>query len=614
MTNLDNLTKEEREAVAKILEEMSSNGVSEKMTELINSDYDEIPVDIATFLHENQYLGNGLTDADGRFTLFPYWEEKLKDIFPDSYTTKYNTLIFTGGIGLGKSTIAVICLLYLLYRLLCLKDPYLYYGLQPIDKLSISLMNITLENAKGVALDKMNQMILSSSWFMSHGQMSGISNLVYMPDKHIELITASSNNQVIGRCLDEDTEIVTIDGIFKIKDLLNKDIRVKTLDNSLNIVESNTCTIQQTAISQEAIEITLENGSIIKCTPEHKLMLIDGTYKEAQYLTENDELFELSEYDIFIQKIINTRGQWGIADSEYYEGHHIIPKCLGGKGTSKSHHENIIRLYPDEHYIAHKLLLKKYPHNSSIAKAFSMMAFPKGKTQRNTLSADEYARARCLVSEALQGQNNPMYGKTPWNKGLTKNTDARIAKAAAEAKGRNTWTRGRAHSKSTKEKLSAINKKRYMEHPESFSGRPPGMVCITNGNITKYIDPDIPLPDGYWKGATHKKSKKYQEMWTIQKRQKWSKKFSGCNNPNYKHGEKQSGGRNGHATIRYFFKDKVFESRKELIGYLNSQGHRITSCAIRRAIRGIGTEIVYNKYKEVFDNLSWELKDENKEY
>lgn len=201
MTNLDNLTKEEREAVAKILEEMSSNGVSEKMTELINSDYDEIPVDIATFLHENQYLGNGLTDADGRFTLFPYWEEKLKDIFPDSYTTKYNTLIFTGGIGLGKSTIAVICLLYLLYRLLCLKDPYLYYGLQPIDKLSISLMNITLENAKGVALDKMNQMILSSSWFMSHGQMSGISNLVYMPDKHIELITASSNNQVIGRCV-----------------------------------------------------------------------------------------------------------------------------------------------------------------------------------------------------------------------------------------------------------------------------------------------------------------------------------------------------------------------------------------------------------------------------
>ena len=62
-------------------------------------------------------------------------------------------------------------------------------------------MNITLENAKGVSLDKMNQLILSSEWFMSHGTMSGVSNLTYTPNKHIELITASSNNQVIGRCI-----------------------------------------------------------------------------------------------------------------------------------------------------------------------------------------------------------------------------------------------------------------------------------------------------------------------------------------------------------------------------------------------------------------------------
>lgn len=34
--------------------------------------------------------------------------------------------------------------------------------MQEIDKITISLMNITLDNAKGVALDKMNQMILSS--------------------------------------------------------------------------------------------------------------------------------------------------------------------------------------------------------------------------------------------------------------------------------------------------------------------------------------------------------------------------------------------------------------------------------------------------------------------
>lgn len=36
---------------------------------------------------------------------------------------------------------------------------------------------------------------------MAHGKISGTTNLEYIPEKHIELITASSNNQVIGRAI-----------------------------------------------------------------------------------------------------------------------------------------------------------------------------------------------------------------------------------------------------------------------------------------------------------------------------------------------------------------------------------------------------------------------------
>lgn len=201
LSTLDGLSPAEKEYALKILKEFADSGSSEKYNNLKYSDYEEIPVDIMTFMHERKYLGNALYNKEGKFTIFPYWENKLQEIFPTNVDTAYNTVIFTGAIGLGKSTIAVICLLYLLYRLLCLKDPYLFYGLQPIDKITISLMNITLENAKGVALDKMNQMILSSEWFLAHGEMCGTVNLEYRPQKHIELITASSNNQVIGRAL-----------------------------------------------------------------------------------------------------------------------------------------------------------------------------------------------------------------------------------------------------------------------------------------------------------------------------------------------------------------------------------------------------------------------------
>ena len=96
-------------------------------------------------------------------------------------------------------------------------------------------------------------------------------------------------------------------------------------------------------------------------------------------------------YDDFIENIKSSRGQWNIPEGSYWEGHHIIPKCLRGKGNSRQKHENIIWLYAKEHYIAHKLLLEKYPDNKSIILAFSMMAFPNGKTKReNMLTPEEY--------------------------------------------------------------------------------------------------------------------------------------------------------------------------------------------------------------------------------
>lgn len=302
------LSDEEKKVALDILKQYAAEGNLELLDKLKYADFDEIPVDIHTFLHEKKYLGKALYDQDGKFTLFPYWEKKLEEIFPDNLTTRYNTIVFTGAIGLGKSTIAVICQLYLLYRLLCLKDPYLYYGMQPIDKITISLINITLDAAKGVALDKMNQMILASEWFMSHGEMAGETNLVFRPDKHIEVIVASSNNQVIGRalfCLDGSTKIETTNGTFTLEELQNKQIKVISVDEKGNKIVSDWCTVKPTITTSEEYEIELEDGTSIKCTGNHKLMLKDGTYKQASELTNQDELMDIQlSYKDFIHNHI----------------------------------------------------------------------------------------------------------------------------------------------------------------------------------------------------------------------------------------------------------------------------------------------------------------------
>lgn len=199
-SELQNLSSEERKTTIKILNEYATTGTSELYNELLYSDYEEIPVDIETFLFTPKYLGKGLINSEGRRTVYQYWVDTLKKLFPNPLKPcPYNTLALTGAIGLGKSFMAVLCMLYELYRMLCLKDPYLYYGLQPIDKITFAVMNITLDAAQGVGWDKLQQLVQSSEWFLEHGTLSKGNYPTWSPGKKIELICGSQSRHIIGR-------------------------------------------------------------------------------------------------------------------------------------------------------------------------------------------------------------------------------------------------------------------------------------------------------------------------------------------------------------------------------------------------------------------------------
>ena len=197
---LNSLSSEEREMALTILKQMEG-GNTELYEKLLYADYKEIPVDIETFLKDRRYLGAGLTDDEGRFTVYPYWVDMLKKLFPTNIDTAYNTLILTGSIGIGKSMVAVIAMLYMLYRMLCLIDPYKHYGLQPIDTITFSFMNITKDAAKGVAWSKCQELLKASPWFLEHGTVNKADIPEWKPSKGIELIYGSQNRHVIGRAV-----------------------------------------------------------------------------------------------------------------------------------------------------------------------------------------------------------------------------------------------------------------------------------------------------------------------------------------------------------------------------------------------------------------------------
>ncbi len=53
----------------------------------------------------------------------------------------------------------------------------------------------------------------------------------------------------------------------------------------------------------------------------------------------------------------------------FTESHHIVPKCMGGSDEVS----NLVDLTPEEHFVAHQLLAKMYPDNSSLRYAANML-------------------------------------------------------------------------------------------------------------------------------------------------------------------------------------------------------------------------------------------------
>ncbi len=198
---LQNLTKEEREKTLKILQEFAQKGASQTYTELLYKDYNEVPVTIETFLTDDNYLGKAWKDAEGHSKIYPFWMDVLKEIFPNNIDTDYDTLLESGARGLGKSEIAcgAVCA-YLMYRVLCLKNPLEYYHLKPTEKIAFAFMNIKLELSEAIATDKFQKTIQLSPWFMSRGTMTKRNNKPYwLPPEPIEIIIGSQSDDVIGR-------------------------------------------------------------------------------------------------------------------------------------------------------------------------------------------------------------------------------------------------------------------------------------------------------------------------------------------------------------------------------------------------------------------------------
>jgi hypothetical protein len=142
---------------------------------LKNNNFEETPVDAKTFVEGEDYLGQpplsqvqyDIVEAMSQI----YKQEDLIDLLGNEegrrYYKKYtkNEVILQLGKGSGKDFVSTVACAYIVYKLLCLKDPARYFGKPSGDAIDLINVAINAQQAKNVFFKGFKTKIEKSPWF-----------------------------------------------------------------------------------------------------------------------------------------------------------------------------------------------------------------------------------------------------------------------------------------------------------------------------------------------------------------------------------------------------------------------------------------------------------------
>jgi hypothetical protein len=215
-------------------------------------------------------------------------------------------------------------------------------------------------------------------------------------------------------CLSGETRIPTLNGTKTLKDIVasfrEKDIYVFSCDDFGRVVIGKVSDGAQTG-EKEIVRVSLDNGMHVDCTPDHKILLLDGSWTEAGKLKSGDRVMP------FYQKIKDGRRMVRHPKTGgFHFAYRIVAEQFLGffRGLGKDvHHKN--KNKRDDSPGNLEILSKKEHaliHSESIQKA---------KAARNRLGPDELRRLQGIGQkkrwknpverQALLDRRSEMYTK-----------------------------------------------------------------------------------------------------------------------------------------------------------------------------------------------------------
>ena len=149
---------------------------NEFLEALQDDHFNEMPVDARTFVEGEAYLGQPPL-SDIQYDIVEamsqiYRKEDVINILGEEkgiqYYNKYtkNEIILQLGKGSGKDFVSTVACAYIVYKLLCLKDPAKYFGKPSGDAIDLINVAINAQQAKNVFFKGFKSKIERSPWFI----------------------------------------------------------------------------------------------------------------------------------------------------------------------------------------------------------------------------------------------------------------------------------------------------------------------------------------------------------------------------------------------------------------------------------------------------------------
>lgn len=152
-------------------------------------------------------------------------------------------------------------------------------------------------------------------------------------------------SKIIIACFTGDTKVKSLDGnSYSFKELVDNNVKtlwVYSIDKNGNVVPSLAKNIRKIKEVNKLVKITLENGKVIKCTLDHKFMLPDLSYEEAQNLKVGQSLMPI------YTKIENKHEMYFDRNSGKYKYTHDL---VGNTILAKEKEDALDRLQNEEHF------------------------------------------------------------------------------------------------------------------------------------------------------------------------------------------------------------------------------------------------------------------------